>query len=108
MRQVTVGATLLLALALVATPTASAQMGGFGGLPFGGGRGGFGFGMPGGPGGFGMPGGPGGFGMPGSQFQGAGPGFLSNVTQVCTDSQGNRVLVRNGSSTSGYTNCTTQ
>jgi len=77
MRQLIVAATVLVALALVAVPTASAQMGGFGGLPFGappfgglpfggpfmGGRVGF---PPGAPGSFGMPGVPGGYGVPGA------------------------------------------
>jgi hypothetical protein len=94
MRKMIVGATLLLAMALLAVPTVSAQTGGYGGFPYGplappfggSGPGGFGFSMSGGPGGFGP-------GMWGNTFQGGGPGFASNATQVCTDSQGNRVFV---------------
>ncbi|HEY7060777.1 MAG TPA: hypothetical protein VII06_04805 [Chloroflexota bacterium] len=99
--------TGLAVLLLLPISSASAQVGGYGAGPFGpGGPGGFGFGGPGGPfagpGGFGF-GGPGG---PGGPFAApAGQGFLGNVSQVCTDSQGNRVFVTNGGATTGYTNC---
>ncbi len=97
----TVGAvTGLAVLLLLPISSASAQVGGYGAWPFGpGGPGGVGAGGPfGGPGGFE-------FGAPGGLFAAPGQGFLGNVSQVCTDSQGNRVFVTNGNAAAGYTNC---
>jgi hypothetical protein len=113
MRRLLIGIGLVAAIGLLPVPSAFAQFGGFGPSPFGGyggspyggfGASPFGFeGMPFGgfgaaqtPFGFGGQGGPGGFG---------GPGGPPPNLQVCTDSQGNRVLVSNGSSTSSYTGC---
>ena len=46
-----------------------------------------------------------GLGRPGGQSFGGERGLWNNVSQVCTDSQGNRVLVTNGNLTTNYTNC---
>jgi hypothetical protein len=101
MRLLLVGIAVLTAAILIPTQSVSAQGVGYGGWPYGGNN-------PGGSGGWPFTGNnPGGFGpgTPGSQAFGAERGLWNNVSQVCTDSQGNRVLVTNGNLTTNYTNC---
>src|SRR5438105_3243941 len=115
MRRLLISAALLLAMALLVMPSAFAQFGGYGPPGFGGygpqgygsygnqGFGGYGaspYGAAGGPfGGFGSAQTPYGFG--------SGPGGPPQNLQVCTDSQGNKVLVSNSGSATTYTGCTT-
>src|SRR5262245_726260 len=106
MRPLLASIAVFMVTILVPIQSVSAQGIGYGGWPYGGNNpGGFG-GWPFGannPGGFG----PGGFGPGtwGGQSSGGERGLWNNVSQVCTDAQGNRVLVTNGNPTTSYTNC---
>jgi hypothetical protein len=98
------GIAFLAAMVLIPVPSADAQGGGYGPWPYGGtGQGGYG---------------PPPFGFQGAPYGPLGPtqgqsGFLPAMgqqfpnIQVCTDSQGNQVLVPNGGATSSYTSCFT-